>query len=78
MTGLDKSNEDLQRILKNLEPTSRMDPAEVRAIVKNLADVTANLEQFSYAVKKRPSVLLWGSPAKPEAETTPKPKRASR
>lgn len=78
MTGLDQSNKDLQKVLKNIEPATRMNPEEVRAIVKNLADVTANLEQFSYAVKKRPSVLLWGSPAKPESEPTPKPRKPSR
>ncbi len=78
MTGLDQSNQELQKVLKNLEPATRMNPEEVRSIVKNLADVTANLEQFSYAVKKRPSVLLWGSPAKPGPEPTPKPRKSSR
>jgi len=65
MSGLQKSNDDLQKVLKNLEPATRFNPAEIRAIVDNLGDVTRNLESFSYAVKKRPSVLIWGSPAKP-------------
>lgn len=77
ISELQRSNDDLQKILKNIEPATRFDPAEVRAIVNNLADVTKNLESFSYSVKKRPSVLLWGSPAKPP-ESKPEKKRSSR
>lgn len=73
MGGLEESNRDLQKVLKNLEPATRFDPAEVRAIVQNLAEATQNLEAFSYAVKKRPSVLLWGSPAKPKPSPEPTP-----
>ncbi|HRJ71969.1 MAG TPA: MlaD family protein, partial [Terrimicrobiaceae bacterium] len=35
MAGLDQSNKDLQKVLKNIEPTTQMNPEEVRAIVKN-------------------------------------------
>ncbi len=72
MAGLQKSNADLQKVLKNIEPATRLNPSEVKAIVDNLAQVTANLEQFSYAVKTRPSVLLWGSPAR-QPTPTPSP-----
>jgi len=75
MGGLENSNRDLQKVLKNLEPATRFDPAEVKAIVENLAEATNNLEAFSYAVKKRPSVLLWGSPAKPKPTPEPTPEK---
>jgi ABC-type transporter Mla subunit MlaD len=75
MAGLQDSNRELKKILKNLEPATHFNPGEVRAIVDNLAEATANLEAFSYSVKKRPSVLLWGGPAKqPESASKPKPK----
>jgi len=72
MAGLEKSNTDIQRILKNLEPATRLNPGEIRAILKNLAETTANLENFSQSVKQRPSVLLWGAPAKPKSTPTPR------
>lgn len=75
MEGLDSSNKDLQKILKNLEPATRLNAEEVRGIVRNLEQTTANLEQFSASVKQRPSVLLWGSPAKPKPSPTPKKRR---
>lgn len=72
LTGLEKSNADIQRILKNLEPATRLNPGEIRAIVRNLEEATANLENFSESVKRRPSVLLWGSPPKPKPSATPR------
>ncbi len=72
MAGLEKSNEAAQKVLKNLESASKFDPAEIRAIVKNLAETTANLESFSASVKQRPSSLLWGGPAKPKPSPTPR------
>jgi ABC-type transporter Mla subunit MlaD len=74
IAGVDRSNADLQKMLRNLEPSTRLNAAEVRAILKNLAETTANLESFSASVRQRPSVLLWGSPPRPRA--TPKPTRA--
>jgi len=73
MSGLQKSNADLQSVLKNLEPATRFDPGEVRAIVNNLAAATANLENFSSSIKQRPSSLLWGGPPKPRPAPAPKP-----
>lgn len=77
MAGLEKSNADIQKILKNLEPSTRLNPEEIRAVLKNLEETTANLESFSAAVKRRPSVLLWGTPAKPKpkAELPGNPRR---
>lgn len=78
MAGLQKSNEELQKVLKNVEPATRFNPEEVKAVVRNLADTTANLEAFSSSIKQRPSSLLWGSPPKPKPEPTPTPKRQRR
>jgi ABC-type transporter Mla subunit MlaD len=75
MNGLEKSNADIQHILKNLEPATRLNPGEIRAILNNLNEATANLENFSQSVKQRPSVLLWGSPAKSKATPTPTPRK---
>jgi len=69
--GLEASNRELRQILKNVEPASRLNDAQIREIVRNLATTTANLEQLSSEVKKRPSLLLWGTP--PSARAVPKP-----
>ena len=71
--NLEASNRDLQRVLKNIEPASRLNDRQVREIVGNLATTTANLEQLSSEVKKRPSLLLWGTPPKPKPTPTPRP-----
>jgi ABC-type transporter Mla subunit MlaD len=67
---LEASNRELRQILKNIEPATKLNPAQVRDIVSNLTTTTSNLEQLSTEVKKRPSLLLWGSPPK---SPTPKP-----
>lgn len=73
MAGLQRSNDDLQKVLKNVEPATRFNPGEVRAIVNNLADITRNLEAFSQSIKERPSLLLYGSP--PTEKPTPEPRK---
>jgi paraquat-inducible protein B len=69
---IEKSNAQLQTVLKNLEPAARSGP-QIRALVENLATASANFAQFSAEVKNRPSLLLWGSP--PKAKPTPTPRR---
>jgi len=73
MSGLQKSNADLQSVLKNLKPATRFDAGEVRAIVNSLAVATANLESFSSSIKQRPSSLLWGGLPKPIPAPSPIP-----
>ena len=77
--NLEASNRDLRQILKNVEPSSRLNDSQLRDIVRNLAVATANLEQLSTEVKKRPSLLLWGSPPAPKPTprppVTPRPRR---
>lgn len=76
MTGLEKSNGDLQKVLKNLEPATRaLSGPELKSLLDNLNDTTANLEKFSAYIKQKPSLLLWGTPPKPKATPTPKRKK---
>ena len=75
IVGLEKSNANIQKILKNLESASKIDPAEIRSIVQSLNETMVNLESFSESVKKRPSVLLWGGPAKPRESPTQRTKK---
>ncbi|MFZ4775310.1 MAG: MlaD family protein [Terrimicrobiaceae bacterium] len=66
LNELEASNRELRTILKNIEPATKLNPTQIRNIVGNLNTTTANLEQLSETVKKRPSLLLWGSPPKPK------------
>ncbi|MEI6279706.1 MAG: MlaD family protein [Verrucomicrobiae bacterium] len=70
LSEMEVTNSDLQKILKNIEPATRLNPAQVRELITALANTTANLEQFSAEIKRRPSLLLWGSSPGPAA---PKP-----
>jgi hypothetical protein len=65
--GLEKSNTELRAILKNLEPVARSSGPEIKVLLENLAVTSANLAQFSGEVKRRPSLLLWGTPPQPKA-----------
>ncbi|MFA7343176.1 MAG: MlaD family protein [Terrimicrobiaceae bacterium] len=72
---LEASNRELRQVLKNIEPASRLDPGQIREIVRNLAATSANLEQLSAEVNRRPSLLLWGSPRKSPTPKPPPPKK---
>lgn len=74
LSDIESSNRALQRVLINIEPASDLSGTQIRQMVDNLAATIANLEQLSQELKSRPSLLLWGSPAKPTA--TPRPKAA--
>jgi len=67
---LESTNRDLRRILGNIEPATKLNPAQIRELMSGLTATATNLEQLSNEVKKRPSLLLWGSPP---ASPTPKP-----
>ena len=73
MATLNKSSDDLQKILKNIEPASRLNAEQLRSIVRNLDEATANITQFSAEVKSKPSLLLWGTP---KATPSPAPRRS--
>jgi ABC-type transporter Mla subunit MlaD len=75
ITGLEKSNAGLQAILKNLEPAARISGPQIKVLMENLRTTSANLAQLSAEVKRRPSLLLWGTPPQPKASPTPGKKR---
>ncbi|MBE2203187.1 MAG: MCE family protein [Chthoniobacterales bacterium] len=75
LRDIESSNRELRKILKNIEPATRLSAGQVREIMGNLAATTSNLEQLSSEVKNRPSLLLWGSAPK---EPVPKPTPAKR
>jgi ABC-type transporter Mla subunit MlaD len=75
ITGLEKSNGELRTILKNLEPATKISGPQVKVLMDNLATTSANLAQFSAEVKRRPSLLLWGSPPQPKATPAPQKRR---
>ena len=71
--GLEKSNTQLRAVLRNLEPATKISGPQIRELVQNLTIASENFAQFSAEVKRRPSLLLWGTP--PQAKPTPTPRR---
>ncbi|MDX2080788.1 MAG: MlaD family protein [Terrimicrobiaceae bacterium] len=69
---LESSNQELRKILQNLEPATRLDASRVRQILNNVAATTKNLEQFSDQLRRKPSLLLWGTPREPEEKREPR------
>ena len=72
---LEESNRQLRQILVNIEPATKLNATQIQQIIANLASTSANLEQLSSSVRQRPSLLLWGSPPKPPAQTSREPKK---
>jgi len=73
---LESTNRELRKILGNIEPATKLNPSQVRELMDGLTATTKNLEQLSSEVKKRPSLLLWGSPpASPSPKPAPARKR---
>ena len=58
---------------QELEPATKISGPQIRELVQNLTIASANFAEFSVEVKRRPSLLLWGTP--PEAKPTPTPRR---
>ena len=71
--GLEKSNTQLRAVLRNLEPATRISGPQIKELVQNLTIASENFAQFSAEVKRRPSLLLWGTPP----ERSPLPLRAA-
>lgn len=66
--------DNLDRILKNVEPTSRASAEDLEATLQNLKVITENLTAFSVAVRANPARLIWGGGgSKPESEASPSP-----
>jgi len=66
------SNRELQKILKNIEPATKVNSVQMREVLDGLAKTAANLEQLSEEVKRRPSLLMWGTPPAPAPKPAPK------
>lgn len=74
LSDLESSNRELRKILKNIEPATKLNPEQIRELMNGLTATATNLEQLSEEVKKRPSLILWGSPPKPKPSPTPRKK----
>jgi phospholipid/cholesterol/gamma-HCH transport system substrate-binding protein len=75
ISGLEKSNGELRAILRDLEPVTKISGPQVKVLMNNLTITSANLAQLSAEVKRRPSLLLWGSPPQPKTTPTPRKRR---
>jgi ABC-type transporter Mla subunit MlaD len=73
LASLEKSNGDLQKILKNVEPATRLNAEQIKSIVSSLKVTTDNFSQFSAEIKAKPSLILWGTP---KAQPTPTPRKS--
>jgi ABC-type transporter Mla subunit MlaD len=73
--NIEKSNDQLQSVLKNLEPATKISAPRIRALVDNLATASANFVEFSAEVKRKPSLLLWGNPPEPRPSPTSRRRR---
>jgi len=56
------SNANLQTVLKNIEPASRLNSDEVSAVLTNLRVLTENLRTLSTKAERNPSGTLFGPP----------------
>jgi len=73
LSEIESSNRELRKILKNIEPaTSKLKPAEFRDVLNRISNTTANLEQLTEEVKRRPSLLMWGKPPATPLKNEPK------
>jgi ABC-type transporter Mla subunit MlaD len=75
ISGLEKSNGELRAILRDLEAVTKISGPQVKVLMNNLTITSANLAQLSAEVKRRPSLLLWGSPPQPKTTPTPRKRR---
>jgi len=68
-----RSNEELRKILSNIEPASRLNSDEIAASLSNLKIITDNLRVVSGELSRDPSILLFSRPPKPASVFEPKP-----
>lgn len=80
LSGLQSSNDRLEQILKNLVPASDINPEQLQEVVANASAISENLLQMSQAIKRRPSLLLWGTNrgAVQKSSPTPAPSRRAK
>lgn len=68
-----RSNEELRKILSNIEPASRLNSDEIAASLANLKIITDNLRVVSGELSRDPSILLFSRPPKPASVFEAKP-----
>lgn len=68
-----RSNEELRKILANIEPASRLNSDEIAASLANLKIITDNLRVVSGELSRDPSILLFSRPPKPASVFDPTP-----
>jgi len=68
-----RSNEELRKILTNVEPASRLNSDEIAASLANLKIITDNLRVVSGELSRDPSILLFSRPPKPASVFEAKP-----
>jgi ABC-type transporter Mla subunit MlaD len=66
--GLRESNTRLQNLLGNIEPVTRPGSGDLQAVMTNATEISENLLILSKELKRRPSLILWGSPRDPRSE----------
>jgi ABC-type transporter Mla subunit MlaD len=75
ISNLEKSNSELQSVLRHLDPITKITGPQLKAVLDNLKVASANFAEFSAEVKRRPSLLLWGSPPEPKPVPTSRRRR---
>jgi ABC-type transporter Mla subunit MlaD len=73
INDLRQSNRRLERNLANLESATSASSADLPEVLANAAEISENLRFVSEEIKRRPSLLLWGSPRKPTPTPAPTP-----
>lgn len=73
LAQVEKSNEQLRKILGNLEPASRLNADDIDATLANLRIISDNLRAASGEISRDPSRLIFSRPAKPSQVMEPQP-----
>lgn len=75
LSQVEKSNDQLRKILGNLEPASRLNADDIDATLANLRIISDNLRAASGEISRDPSRLIFSRPAKPSQVMEPQPSR---
>jgi ABC-type transporter Mla subunit MlaD len=73
LAQVEKSNDQLRKILGNLEPASRLNADDIDATLANLRIISDNLRAASGEISRDPSRLIFSRPAKPSQVMEPQP-----
>jgi len=76
LAQVEKSNDQLRKILGNLEPASRLNADDIAATLANLRVISDNLRAASAEISRDPSRLIFSRPPKPSKVMEPQPSHA--